>query len=191
MPQGITRVGQTVWTRLMESQIWHPPAGSVAGALIKETMVSSSTSIWEKATPALSLMLDNSVPPWMSLRPFNLLPGPWSSEGVNPSKSVRGLFERNCQGVRQFLSSTASIPAGFYSPKFWRLFFLALNPWAGGPSMRLGPLTPDISFLIFIHNTWVWYQPVQHLCPSSQSRWGFFLNSSVIGLPFSSVSDSS
>ena len=28
--QGISRVGQTVLTRLMESQIWYPPAGSVA-----------------------------------------------------------------------------------------------------------------------------------------------------------------
>ena len=29
-PQEISRVGQTVLVRLMESQIWHPPAGPVA-----------------------------------------------------------------------------------------------------------------------------------------------------------------
>ena len=28
--QGISRVGQTVLARLMESQIWHQPAGSMA-----------------------------------------------------------------------------------------------------------------------------------------------------------------
>ena len=28
--QGISRVGQTVLARLIEFQIWHPPAGSVA-----------------------------------------------------------------------------------------------------------------------------------------------------------------
>ena len=27
---GISRAGQTVLSRLVESQIWHPPAGSVA-----------------------------------------------------------------------------------------------------------------------------------------------------------------
>ena len=29
-PQGITRAGQRVWAMLMDSQMWHLPAGSVA-----------------------------------------------------------------------------------------------------------------------------------------------------------------
>ena len=37
---GISKVGQTVLTRLMESQIWHQPAGSVQGGFRKGTMAS-------------------------------------------------------------------------------------------------------------------------------------------------------
>lgn len=47
------------------------------GGLDKEAMASPSSSLWEKATPpALTLQLDNSLPPHMSLVPFafNLLP---------------------------------------------------------------------------------------------------------------------
>ena len=41
------------------------------GMLIKETMASASTSVWEKAVPlALMLMSDNSVSLCMCLVPF-------------------------------------------------------------------------------------------------------------------------
>ena len=38
---GISKVGQTVSARLMESQIWHQPAGSVGGGFRKWTMASA------------------------------------------------------------------------------------------------------------------------------------------------------
>ena len=62
--QGINRIGQTVISRLMESQIWCLSTGR---GLRKGTMACACTSIWEKATtPALVLMpdtSDTSVPP--------------------------------------------------------------------------------------------------------------------------------
>ena len=59
------------------------------------------------------------------------------------SKSVCRFFKRNCLGLQ--LSSTDSIPAGFCSPKLWRLIFLALAPWAERPGMGLGLLSLEIS----------------------------------------------
>ena len=44
-------------------------------------------------------------------------------------------------------ASTDSIPTGFRSQKLWRLIFLALEPWAGGPGAGLGLLAPDLSLL--------------------------------------------
>ena len=38
----------------MESQIWHPSAGSVGEELIKGTMASVSISVWEKDAPSSS-----------------------------------------------------------------------------------------------------------------------------------------
>ena len=84
-----------------------------------------------ESLPALAPMLDKLVPPQLSLMPFNLLPSRWSSEGVSLCKSVWSL-KRNCLGLQKFLSSTASIPAGFYSQKLWRRISLALELWAGG-----------------------------------------------------------
>ena len=77
---------------------------SLGGGLRQGTMASASTSFWEKAAAhphplALILMLDNSVPPHMSLMTFNLLPPCWISEGVSPSKSVHGPFKSNYMGL--------------------------------------------------------------------------------------------
>ena len=47
------------------------------------------------------------------------------------------------------ISSTDSIPTGFCSQKLWGLIFLALEPWAGGPSVGLELLTPKIFLLNF------------------------------------------
>ena len=51
--QGIPRAGQTVLARLIESQIWHLPAGFVTmgGGFRKGTMASAYLSIREKAVP--------------------------------------------------------------------------------------------------------------------------------------------
>ena len=107
------------------------------------------------------------------------------------SMSVCGIFKRNCLGFQKFLSSTALIPTGFYSQNLWRFILLALEPWAGGPGVGLGPFTPEISLQIFICHMWVWDQPILRLHLSYQSQCGFFFNSIIVGLPFSSISDSS
>ena len=98
--QGITRAGQPVLARLMETQLWYPPmpACQQGGGLNKGTMDSANTSVWEKvAPPALALKPDNSVPPRMSLACFKLLPQHWSSEQMSPSvsKSACRPFKRN------------------------------------------------------------------------------------------------
>ena len=97
-----------------------PPAGSITvcgeGSEKEQWPVPALLSVG-KLPPALALMLDYSVPSHMSLMPFSLLPLHWSSEEASLSKSVCGCFKRNCQGVQQFLSFTASIPTGFCSQK--------------------------------------------------------------------------
>ena len=81
----------------------------------------------------------------MPLVPFEQLPRCWSSERVNLSKSMQRPLKRNCLElkrnfleIQQCLSSTTSIPAGFYRQKLWGLVFLALEPWAWGPVVGLG-----------------------------------------------------
>ena len=54
---GDLQVGANVLARLMESQIWHQPANSVAlwwEGSEKRTMAPSCLSIWEKAVLQLS-----------------------------------------------------------------------------------------------------------------------------------------
>ena len=40
---------------------------------------------------------------------------------------------------------TSSNLTGFYSQKLWEFIFLALEPWAEGPGVGLGPLAPETS----------------------------------------------
>ena len=94
--QEISRVGETLSARLMETQIWCLPASSVGGrgyrAGQQRNNGSASTAVWEKASPpALALRPDGSVTPHMSQMPFELLPKYWSSEGVSPSMPVQYL----------------------------------------------------------------------------------------------------
>ena len=103
---GISKAGQTLLAKLMESQIWHQLAGSVA--LCGEGLEKGQ---W----PLLALMADTSLPPCMPLVPFKLLPQCWSSERVHLCKSVCGFFKGNCLYSR--VSSTDSIPIGFCNQK--------------------------------------------------------------------------
>ena len=85
----------------------------------KETIVSASTSVWEKAAPtAVSLMPDNSVPPHMFPMYFEVLLHCLSSETVSLSKSMCGPFKRNSWDSRSPLSHLAKILVYFYSEKF-------------------------------------------------------------------------
>ena len=96
--------------------------------LRKGRMASGGTSLWKiPASPVLVWMPDNSVPLYMSLMPFQLLPQLWSSEGVSLSKSLHKPFKRNFLGPRSPPSHLAITPAGFYSQKLWGLLFMALE----------------------------------------------------------------
>ena len=123
----------------MESQIWCPPAGSVAlwgEGLERNNGFCQCFCVGETT---------------MSLMPLNLPHSYCSSEGVSLSKSVYRPFKRNCLGCQKFLSSTASIPTDFYSQKFWRWYYLHGTGTLGwGYDMELGPFTPKISLPIFI-----------------------------------------
>ena len=47
------------------------------------------------------------------------------------------------------VSSTDSVLNGSCSQNLWGFIFLALEPWAVGPGVELGLLTPDIPLLNF------------------------------------------
>ena len=153
--------------RLMESQIWHLPAISVAlGGMVQKRAngLCLPFCLGESCPPAFALMPDTSVPPCMALVPFKLLPRCWSSDGLNLSVSLCvGSLRGTAWDSRIFFHQP--IPAGFCSQKLWGLIFLALEPWAGWPGVGLGLLTPEISLLNFspLH---VRDQPVPCLCPS-------------------------
>ena len=55
----------------------------------------------EHCHPALSLLLDISVPPCMPLVPFKLLPWCWNSEGVSLSESMHVPFKGNYLGIHR------------------------------------------------------------------------------------------
>ena len=70
----ISKAGQAVLARLMESQIWHRLASSVEGVFRKGTMASPCLDARH-----FSFSLYTTVP-------FKLLPHCWSSEGVSLSR---------------------------------------------------------------------------------------------------------
>ena len=110
----ISKARQTVPARLMESQIWCSCVACVVGRAQKRNKgLCQHFCQGESCPPALTLMPDNSVLPYMSQVPFSLLPLCWSTEGVSPSKSLYGCFKRNCLGFQQLLSSIASVPDEF------------------------------------------------------------------------------
>ena len=175
---------------MMETQVWCRHSASVwGGSLRKGTMASASTFIWKKAAPqALTLMPDNSVPPWLSLVLLSCCP----SAGLRVGESVPEPCKRNCLGLHQPSDCTASVPAVFNSQKLWGLTFLALEPWTTGPGICYSdPLllretsNTKIPLPIFTHHTGVWDQPVLRLHPSYKSQCGFLFNSLGVGLPFS------
>ena len=72
----------------------------------------------ETCPPQFSpVILNNSVPPHMPQVPFNLLPQPWSSEGLSPSKSMQGHFKRNCLGLQKSFVSLSHNPCWFLQPE--------------------------------------------------------------------------
>ena len=122
----------------------------------------------------------------MPLVPVKMLPQCWISEGVIWVSLCMGPLRGTAWNSRSFLSSITSIPMGFYSQKFWRLIFLVLEPWAGGPGMD--PHSEDIP--PNFHLSHMGIGPPYSLCPSYQFWCGFFFNSVVVGLPFILISGS-
>ena len=128
-PQEISRVGQTVLVRLMESQIWHLPAGSgLCGSVREGFRKGTMVFLGESCSPAFTLMPDTSVPPHETLVTFRMLHQCWSLEQLSLHKSMCGFFKRNSFGLQQCLPLTQS-PLVFCSQKLWGLTFLALEPW--------------------------------------------------------------
>ena len=75
--QGISRVGKTVLVRLMKSQIWYPPASSVAlggRPQKRDNDLCLPFCLGESCSPVPTLMPETSVPLCKPLVPFKLLP---------------------------------------------------------------------------------------------------------------------
>ena len=162
---GISKVGQTVLARLMESQIWHQLADSVGGGFRKGQR------------PLLTLMPDPSAFPCIPLAPFTLPPGTGAQrKWVWVGESMCRFFKRIGLGFQQFLPLT-QFPGVFCSQKLWGLTFLALESWAVGPGVGLGFLAPKISLQNLFHHMWMWGQLILHPHPSFQSGWTWFLQS--------------
>ena len=112
-------------------------------------------------------------------------------EGVSQSQPVHGSVKRNCLGFQQFPSSLASIPAGFYIQKLWGLLFLVLDPWTADLMYAWEPLLPRYPS---------WYLSTTCGCnaslfcifaPPTSLNEIIFLNSVIVGLPFSFISGGS
>ena len=151
---GITRVGQTVLAKLTESQIWHQPAGCVVlwGRVQKRVNgLCLPFCLRESCHPVLTLMPDTSVP--LQFHPVCH----WCL-----TKSMCGIFKRNCLGFLWYLPLTQSLlvfAARCYGTYLPGTGTLGWGAWRGA-------VTPCSR--IFIHRRWMWDQPILCLCPSFQ-----------------------
>ena len=92
----ISRLGQRVLTRLMQSHIWQQPADSVVGWLRRGAMASASRCLGEGYPPALILM------------PFKVLPQVLELRGSLNKSVCRQALKRSCLGIQQVLAGTKS-----------------------------------------------------------------------------------
>ena len=147
-PQGITRVGQTVWARLRRLR-WLLPVGSVGGgAHQRNNGLCQHFCLGRKLSPSLLSC--------MSLIPFNPLPLCWGSEGVSLSKSMCWPFKWNCLKLPEVsVFHNLNLPC-FLQPEVTETYLPGTGALTGGPGMGLGPLAPEKYLLIFIYHIWVW-----------------------------------
>ena len=125
----ISKVGQTVLARLMESLIWHQLASCVGGGFRKGTMTSarfdarhfSSSLCATGAFQAATLVLE--------------LRG-------SDSESMFGFFKRNCLGLCKFLPLTQSLLA--FVARYGDLSSWHWNPGLGGWVWAWDPCSRDI-----------------------------------------------
>ena len=106
------------------------------------------------------------------------------------SKSVHGPFKRKYLGLQKFLSSTALIPTGFYSQKLWKLIFQHWNTELGGLVWGWDPFLLRYPSQFLSPHMGVW--PAHYTSPPLLPvLYGFLFNFTVVGLPFSLISDGS
>ena len=117
----------------------------VGRAQKKDNGFSQHLSLGESCPPALTLMPDNICSCCVSLIPLELLPQCWISEQESLIKSMCNCFKKSDWDSRSPPSHSATIATCFHSHKSWGFLFLAMEPWAGGPGVRLGPFTPQLS----------------------------------------------
>ena len=176
----ISRVGQTVVARLIESQIGHQPASSVA--LCRE-------SLGKGQWPLPTFLSGRKLSPNSSLdarHQFLPVCQCWSSEGVSLINSVCGFFKGNCLGFQKFLPLTQSLLV-FAARSYGDLSSWYWNPGLGGQVWGWASLFPIYLSQIFIHQMYLFH--ISTPFTSLDGR-GFF-NSVVVRLPFNSISDCS
>ena len=177
---GISKAGQTVLTRLMESQVWH--------------QLSSSVVLWfRKGTMASALLDDRHFSfSQYAMVSFKLLPWCWSPEGVSLSRWVCvWVLQEEHLGASE-VSSTNSIPAGFLQPEVVGTFLPGTETlcwgawcWAGTPCSQ--DIPPE-----FFSSTYEYGTSLFCICAPSTSLDGCgFFNSVVVRLPFNSIYDGS
>lgn len=123
--QGITRVGQAVLAKLIETQIWHPLCLSAMMVRVRLNKRIMAPAYFFAGTKAIS--------PALTLK---LLPQCWSSVLVSWSVSLGRL----CKGMPKTIAALPHvIRADVHSQMIWGLFFLALVLWVKEPGVGLGP----------------------------------------------------
>ena len=138
--------------KLMEFQLWHWAVGSVAKcgeSSERDNGLCLPFCLRGSCPPALALMPDTSVPARMQLAPFKPLPQCWSSQRVNLSKSLCGVFKRNCLGLQSFFHWLT--PCWFLTGSPHRTFQGRKKQWVACIlSLMICPVQL-LSFLIFYH----------------------------------------
>ena len=171
-PLGLSKAGQTLLARLMESQIWHQLASSVGRGFSKGTTDSSCPDARHFISPCMLLM------------PFKLPPWCWSSERASLSRWVRVWVPQEELLRAPAASSTDSIPAGSEVVGTYLPGTRILETW-----WDLGDLVWvwDSSFLRYSSGIFIHMGGCQHVrvCtpPASLDGCGF-LNSVLVRLPF-------
>ena len=136
-PQGIARAGQTVLARLMESQAWYLPAGSVA--LWGEG--------WEKGHwPLPALLLErklSQVPPICHWCLSSCYPRAGAQREWFSVSLCMGSLRETAWDSKSFFHQLN--PHWFLQPEVMGSYFLALEPGTGGIGYGVGtPCSWDI-----------------------------------------------
>ena len=194
MGQGIRespRWDKQFWARLMESQIWFTPDNSVA--VCGRAQENNNNGLCQHFCLEKPAPHPSSYPDAGQFSSFLYVSDafqPAVSWTQTESKSVHGPFKRKYLGLQKFLSSTALIPIGFYSQKLWKLIFQHWNTELGGLVWGWDPFLLRYPSQFLSPHMGVW--PAHYTSPPLLPvLYGFLFNFTVVGLPFSLISDGS